>query len=305
MTNVPKALVPLPDHKFYLWQMLVHWAWMREREYPAQYLLYCGATGPSRELVELMRGMGAKIAVWNDWRINPQYNPSMKPGLAGQWLKAHPEDREIPLLLCDPDALPLPRFATAGLEPAPGRWFGSDTDSYTGPNYLKSKGEDLWVQLCELVGVDPAKAAATRGRGSQWLFVGPPEGLWEEIAELSEKAYSMLVGHSSDVQAWCAEMYVTQLVLARENIETEARATMRMTWAGDPKSQLTKAGFYHNAGVTDPKTGHFYKGGWTAKAPFFAPLDDVRSDSASTKYVEAIREAEKAFPELCAMLAPA
>lgn len=300
---LPLALVPLPDHKFYLWQMLVHWTWMRDEGYPTQYLVYCGRSGPSPELASLMAGMGAHVAVWNDWRLNPQYNAAMKPGLVGRWLEAHPEDVDRPLLLLDPDALPLRPFVRAiergELEPTADRWFGTDTDSYTGPGYLKSKGEDLWLSLCALVGVDPDLAALRPGRGSQWLFTGWPGGLWLEIAELSERAYPLLTGHRSDVQVWCAEMYVTQLVLARERIEAESRARMRMVWAGGARADWSKAGFFHNAGVTDPAAGHFHKGSFSERAPFFETLDGVSEGSASARYVEIIRAAEADFPDLC------
>lgn len=304
------AVVPLSDHPLFLWQMVVHWAWQEEVGLPTRYLVYTDRNGErSPQLAAILDMMKdrktiATATVFPDWRVNPQYHPAMKPGLIGKWLTTEPAFVDRPVLLLDPDALPLPQFARAAetFHPTATRWFGTDTDHYTGPTYLKAKGEDLWVRLCALVGVNPEMAATIPGCGAQWVFTGQHGALWSEIAALSEKAYLMLVGHRSDVQTWCAEMYITQLVLAREGIESERCESMQMVWAGDHRDGWTKAGFYHNAGVVEPGTGHFHKGSWADKAPFYDPHDYVASDSASFRYVDAIRHAEKTFPNLCDIL---
>lgn len=308
---LPTALIPLPDHPYYLWQTVVHWAHMRAQDWPAHYLVYTGRAGPSdrlRQIMDTSGGEGARFTVWNDWRHQSRtgYNPAMKPGLVGQWLTAHPEQVGEPLLLTDPDALPLPRFRQAitgeGLAPTTDRWWGTDTDAYTGPAYLKSKGEDLWQSLCALAGVDPDQAAEHDGAGSQWLFTGLPGKVWLEIADLAEDAHHILTRHPSDVQVWCAEMYVTQLVLAREGISPQAAPAMRMVWAGDDAGSLDGAGWFHDAGVTAPGEGHFYKGQWRNRAPFFVEDHGVTEQSASILYVEAIRLAEQLWPDLCRRL---
>lgn len=303
MPPLPLALVTVPDHPFYLWQALAHHVWMREHEFPTRYLFYCGRGGPSRQLSAFMAGAGARVTVWNDWRTNPQYNPSMKPGLVGRFLEANPDVAGAPLVVMDPDAIPLPGFISRAphMQPTPTRWFGTDTDSYTGPAYLKSKGEDLWVELCKLVGVDPDHAGQFLGRGSQWLFRAGDGGLWLEIQRLSEQAYPVLTGHRSDVQVWCAEMYVTQLVLARENIAATARAPMRMAWATGAREDWQKAGFFHNAGVTEAGTGHFHKGQWQARPPFFLEDDaeyGATEESATFRYVELLKSTQEQFPQL-------
>lgn len=304
---LPTALVTAADHRYYLWQVVVHWVHMRHAGWPARYLVYCGDTRSKLldAVMETLGADGARFTVWNDWRRRGRrtYNPAMKPGLVGRWLEAHPDERDSPYLLLDPDAIPLSRLRRTiegdGLRPSPARWFGTDTDSYTGPGYLKSKGEDLWVALCDLVGVDPEQAEGMPGTGSQWLFTGMAGERWLEIAELSEDAYPILQAHKSDVQVWCAEMYVTQLMLVREGIEPAARAPMRMVWGNGAREDWSQAGFYHNAGVVEPGTGHFFKGRFRDRGPFFVEDMQVDDGSASSRYVELIRAAETLWPKLC------
>lgn len=305
--TLPTALVTTADHPYFLWQVVTHWAHMRHYGWPTRYLIYTGRE-PSELLDKVMATLGhdgARFTVWNDWRPRgrTRYNPAMKPGLIGQWLTANPDQTEKPLLLLDPDALPLPTLQTAlqdgGLQPTRSVWYGTDTDSYTGPAYLKSKGEDLWTALCDLAGVDPDTAAQALGRGSQWLFTGMPGQTWEEIAELSEDAHRILDAHPSDVQVWCAEMYVTQLVLARDGITAESAPAMRMVWANGPVDDWNHAGFFHNAGITKPDTGHFFKGRFRDRAPFYSQDLRVNEGSASAEYVHRIRAAETLWPQLC------
>lgn len=305
--DLPYALVTASDLPYHAWQIVVHWAHMRHFGWPTRYLLYTGPDGPSDLLEQIMDTLGADGAhftVWNDWRRpgRDRYGPGMKPGLVGQWLTKHTDDVDEVLLLLDPDALPLPTFTEAirrdGLRPYSRRWFGTDTDSYTGPAYLKSKGEDLWVALCDLVGVDPEKAAQTKGRGSQWLFTGMSGTTWLEIADLSEDAYRILHAHDSDVQVWCAEMYVTQIVLIRDGIAADAVPETRMVWANGPRADWETAGFFHNAGITKPGTGHFYKGQFHDRAPFGIADFGIDPGSASAEYVRRIRAAETLWPKL-------
>lgn len=295
------ALVPFADVPYFRWQALVHWTWMRSHGWPVRYLAYCGKapSTPSAE-IRAMIDAGMPLTVWNDWRPRPlmRYGPGMKPGLVARWLEAHPEQVAVPQLVLDPDALPLPSFYAADLTPTSTQWLGTDTHSYTGSDYLKSKGVDLWQSLCELAEVD--HTVELQGAGAQLLTVGQPHTFWDDVHRTSCTAHQLLTKHRSDVQVWCAEMYLTQLRARAQGIEIAAHPAMAMVWANGPIERWDdgSAGFFHDAGVPKPNGRDFCKIEHQT-APFGKPLT-VRPESASARYVEVIRETESMFPTLLA-----
>lgn len=229
--------------------------------------------------------------VWTDWRTEKVYNAAMKPWLVGKWLVAHPGHIDTPFTLIDPDAIPT---RPLHLDVTPTRWVGTDTDSYTGPGYLKSK-PGVWDALCALVGVDPATADRP-GVGAQITATGQPGEFWETVAAKSIEAHAMMTAGGTDVQAWCAEMYVTALECARRGIDLDPDPAYAMTWADGPASGWGTTGFHHSAGVTAENGRDFCKLTHQS-SPWGKPLD-VHPESASARYVDLIHAAHEAHPEL-------
>lgn len=285
-------VVPLSDHPYYLWQALVQSVYLRERGWPPTFLVYCQGR-PSDRLRALMGAGLADWHVWADWRTDQSYNAAMKPWLVGRYLTAHPDTG--PVLILDPDALPLRPWPDA----LPGVLHGTDTDSYTGPNYLRTKG--AWEPLCALVGVDPDHAATLPGIGAQYVTTAPG-AWWEGVAELSVEAYRMLSaipapeGDPYPVQAWCAEMYVTQLAAIRDGIEPRTEPSMGMVWANGLRTGWESAGFFHDAGQTVEDGRHFCKITHQS-SPWGKPLA-VSPESSSAPYVDLIRRTAEQYPDL-------
>lgn len=291
-------LVPLPDHPYYLWQALVQAVWLRDRGWPVTFLVYL--TGPriSSRLQRLMgSGLGEWVA-WDEWRPVGQcgYNAAMKPGLVGRWLSAYSQHADESHLVVDPDCLPLRQWPDA----SPGVLYGTDTDSYTGSRYLRSK--NAWRPLCDLVGVDPDQAAGYRGIGAQYVTSGLSGAWWEEVAEVSAEAFRMLEqipappGDAYPVQAWCAEMYVTQLMAIRDGITPTVHPDMSMVWANGPRTRWDTEGFFHDAGQQVDDGKHFFKCGFQS-SPWGVDLQ-VDPASSSAPYVDLIRRVAIEFPEL-------
>ena len=285
-------LVPLPDHPYYLWQALVQAVYLRERGWPVAYLVYCQGS-PSDRLRALMGAGLADWHVWPDCRTVKDYNAAMKPWLVGKYLTAHPDAGSV--LVLDPDALPLRPWPDA----VPGVLLGTDTDSYTGPAYLQSKG--AWGPLCDMVGVDPDHAARFPGVGAQYV-ADLPGHWWEGVSDLSVEAFRLLSaipapeGDPHPVQAWCAEMYVTQLAAIRDGIEPVAGAGMGMVWANGSRAGWGSEGFFHDAGQTVEDGRHFCKITHQS-SPWGKPLP-VDPDSASALYVDLIRRVAGEHPGL-------
>lgn len=284
-------LIPLSDHPYYLWQALTQAVEMRRLQLPATYLVYTQGAAPSDRLRRIMDAGLADWHVWTDWRTEKVYNAAMKPALVGAWLTAHPEHEATQLTIIDPDCIPT--RAPAGDVTAT-RWVGTDTDSYSGPGYLRSK-PGVWEMLCDLVGVDPDRADRP-GVGAQVTATGQPGEFWTTVAEKSVAAYHAMQASGTDVQAWCAEMYVTALECARRGIDLDPDPAYAMTWANGPASGWHDSGFHHSAGVTADNGRDFCKISHQV-SPWGKPLT-VHPDSASARYVDLIRAVEEQHPDL-------
>lgn len=286
-----RVVVALSDHPYYLWQALVQAVELKRLGLPTTYLVYTSGREPSATLQRLMEAALADWHVWRDWRTSRTYNAAMKPWLVGRWLEAYPEHVDTRFTLIDPDCIPTREPAA---EVTPTRWAGTDTDSYTGPDYLRSK-PGVWEGLCDLVGVDQ-EVADRPGAGAQVTALGQPAEFWTTVALKSIKAYRFLQASRTDVQAWCAEMYVTSLEAARRGISLDIEPSYEMVWANGPASGWETAGFHHSAGVTVENGRDFCKISHQ-RSPWGKELE-VHPESASARYVELIRAVEVQHPDL-------
>lgn len=289
-------VVPLSDHPYYLWQALVQAVELKKRGLPATYLVYTQGKAPSNRLRNIMDAGLANWYIWQDWRTDKTYNAAMKPWLVGKWLSANPEYVNENLIIIDPDAIPLRDVFSPALNSA---LLGTNTDSYTGPAYLKSR--NAWEPLCTLLGIDPEDAANYEGIGAQYITTGLTGEWWETVAHQSVKAYNLIAKISSPdtgypVQAWCAEMYTTFLSAIRDGIQPVSDSSMSMVWANGHVSDWDTHGFYHNAGVSTENGRDFCKI-THQNSPWGEELK-VSLDSASSRYVDLINQTAEQHPDL-------
>lgn len=296
-----RVVVATADHEYYLWQALVQAYAMDTLGIEMDLLVYHQRGGPSQRLTALREAMpGATVWTWQDPRParDKVYNPSMKAWLLARYLEARPDAQ--PFYYLDPDCI-----FTKAPEEHPAPWHGSDTDWYTGPGYIKSKGEGLWLDLCSLVGVDQERAATYRGIGAQYVIAGTTPRFWDDVARLSLEAYRHMVTTAKKyhpateqypVQAWCAEMYVTQLLAIREGLEPPADEAMSFLWANGPASEWDQHMFFHDAGVEKENGRDFCKISHQ-QSPWGKALE-VHPESASARYVDHIRATEEQHPDL-------
>lgn len=288
-------LVPTSDHPFYIWQSLVQMVSMEDLGLidETRWLFYTARM--SDRLRKIVDSGIAQCVVLQDWPRDKTYNPAMKPWQVGRWLNANKDYVDDNILVVDPDVI-LTRKPT--LVPQRGVLHGTDTNSYTGPQYLKSK--NAFDSLCAITGADPKEAEKYSGIGAQVAFTGMSGDWWEDIAKLSIFAYKELKKIPSPdgnpVQAWCAEMYVTQFVAIRDGIEPRTEPSMSMVWADGPVSSWDTCGFFHDAGQTKENPDHFCK--LTHQVSPWGKNLAVSSNSASSKYVNLIQGTAARYPSL-------
>lgn len=190
-------IVPLSDHPYYLWQALVQAVEFKRLGIPATYLVYTQTSAPPARLRAIM-GAGWSTGTSGGTGAHPRHLQRGDETVARrEGLTANLDRVDAPFVLIDPDWYPhpSPRWRGHGT-----RWFGTDTDSYTGPGYLRSK-PGVWDALCALVGVDPTTADRPGvGRRSQ-RSASP--GSSRTVAAKSIEAHAMMTAGPTDVQAWC------------------------------------------------------------------------------------------------------
>ena len=98
------------------------------------------------------------------------------------------------------------------------KWYLSDTISYIGHDYVKSKGEDQLDQMCYLIGIDRAVVEANQksSGGAQYVCKNTTTEFWAKVYHDSYLLYEMLCetekdwkGEGYSIQKWCAEMWAT------------------------------------------------------------------------------------------------
>lgn len=295
------VLVATSDHPFYLWQVLVQIEHFRERGTlsGAHWLLYHQGEYPSPLAKRIARETNANFHFWRDVRRVKEYDPAMKPWLLGAYFRDHPEDVGKRFQYIDPDVMVIQEPEFYDEIPA---WSASCTDSYTGPGYLRSHGENLWRDLCAIAGADACAAEKVLGVGAQWIIQDADADFWFDVSVASEqmwlrcKAQPRAEGQQYQVQAWCAEMYATQLLALAYGFPVRSDPAMSFLWANGEVSEWDDHGYFHDAGVNTENGRDFCKISHQS-SPFRTPLA-VNPASASSRYVDLIRRTVSTYPSV-------
>ena len=303
-------LIPLPDHRYYLWQMLVQLAHFRELGYEenAHYLVVY-FDQPSDMLRRLFESdeLRCYMHAYPDTREDRSYSASMKPWLLAQYYDQFPEQVARVHNYLDPDVMFTHPLDFTPFEQHDGRWFGSDTRSYTGAQYIREKGEQLFLDLCAIADVSPDLVLEHdhNSIGAQYFIKDAGADFWSNVERKSVRAYRHMVdtadkyhpeGHAHPIQAWCSEMYMQQFETVRAGFTPVADERLRFHWANHDVAAWDERAYFHNAGVVAENGRDFCKITWQS-SPFRKDLK-VSPESASSRYVDLIRRTEELFPDL-------
>lgn len=305
-----KFIVPIPDSPYYLWQALVQMAHFRELGYEEDVhypVVYFGER-PSELLLRFWESddVRASLHLYPDTRADNSYPASMKPWLMGRFFEQFPDEASSTYQYLDPDCVLTKPMDFTPFE-ADDRWYGSDTRSYTGAEYIRSKGEQLFLDLCEIADVPPEAVLAhdANSIGAQYFVKGAGADFWFAIARKSTAAHRHMVetadryhpaGHEHPIQAWAAEMYLQQFETVRAGFTPVASDLMTFCWANGPAEAWDTHAYFHDAGVAAENGRDFCKITWQS-SPFGKEIS-VSPESASHRYVELIRRTEAMFPGL-------
>ena len=192
------------------------------------------------------------LHAYPDTRADRSYSPSMKPWLHGQVLRAVPRRSSQRLQLPRPRLRVHPPDGLHPLRADDDRWYGSDTRSYTGAQYIREKGEQLFLDLCAIADVSPEDVLThdDNSIGAQYFIKDAGADFWFNVERNSVTAYQHMIatadqyhppGHEYPIQAWCAEMYMQQFETIRAGFTPVAAELMQFYWANAPRRGLGRA----------------------------------------------------------------
>lgn len=243
---------------------------------------------------------------YNDTRSDSVYIPSLYFNLLKQHIAQNKYLQETVLFTHDSDTiltreLKIPELLHGNT------WYASDTHTYLDFNYISSKGLHIYEKMCEIVGINPIipKIMGKNIGGAQYIVKNTTPQFWEKIENDSIKLYryfceeepNYVKKHENDypIQKWTAGMwsYVWNAWLFGYEMHVDSR--LGFGWCTDSIHAIEKYSILHNAGVTGPDNGMFYKGAYTERLPYTDVLE-LNPERASSYYWKEVQETAKISP---------
>jgi hypothetical protein len=240
---------------------------------------------------------------------NQGYIPILRPDSLEQHFTKFPNLKNEPVFYHDSDIIfrELPDFDKLNSDDT---WYLSDTISYIGSKYIKSKSEDLFLNLCQIANIDPnvVESNESSSGGAQYLMKGVDAKFWSDVKNNCLELYTYMRDREKSerssmseedskrynpIQKWCADMWSVLWNAWKNNHETQISKELDFSWGTSNISSYNRCKIMHNAGVTTSKDGLFYKGEFINRSPFLEDLSFVKKETTSYKYVEAILYAKE------------
>jgi len=242
-----------------------------------------------------------------DTRKHPiKYISSIRPNILKQHFKEHPELFNEAIFYHDCDIIftkPVDwnKFVNDNI------WYLSDTNSYINYNYIKGKGEDVYLKMCEIIGMDPVipKLMNSNSGGAQYILKNIDYTFWEKVEKDCEELYFQITQLNNlkkqenesyhELQIWCADMWAVLWNGWLNGQETKVIKELDFCWGTDTEERFNETNIFHNAGVTCSCGGKFYKAQYRDFVPYNLNLR-IKEGTASYKYYQEIQEVEKKSP---------
>lgn len=242
------------------------------------------------------------IYVYQDERQNAYYPSSIRPHILKKHFKANSELYRGTFLYHDCDiALTKPLDLSSYLCGCNPTIYLSDTKSYLGYNYIKSKGQDVLDLMCKTIDIDQniVKQNEHKTGGCHYLFKNIDDNFWDQIEIDSEELYQKVSQLNRQkkrdnpkyhaIQIWCADMWAILWNLWKLGRKTENIKELDFTWSTSTSATWFENSIYHNAGTNDDQDNKFHKAKYDLQYP---PKDlFVNPKYASFYYYQLVQQA--------------
>lgn len=288
-----------PDNLYFHWQVevyLYNFIYKSNINPKDIYVLFATTSNSYSKRIDSIIEMypDVNILMYPDTREIPfYYISSIRPHILSKFFKDKPELLDEWFFYHDSDILFTKEF-NFNFDKIRSNVYLSDTRSYIGYDYIKSKGVDQMYDMFDIVGIVEEKVISNdiNSGGAQYVFSGLDCNFWDKVYLDSENLYKYLklnnINIENPIQFWCSDMWslLWNLILCNKTPIIDKQ--LDFCFATDKYDKTNKVMIYHNAGVVENNSGLFYKGSFIDKEPYFEDFSKYIPSFASYYYVQSI-----------------
>jgi hypothetical protein len=240
---------------------------------------------------------------YKDTRVNRTYIPSIQSHILAKHFTKFRELKDYAFFFHDSDFIFSKKFDfTPFLNDD--TWYFSDTISYLGANYIKSKSPELLDIMCNTVGISRELVEANQANagGAQKLMKNLTPEYWAEVERNANAIYAIknLDKYKTEsdpypIQIWCASMWSELWTSWKHGNEIRVPREFDFCWATDSIQRWHQVSFFHNAGVTSNDMDLFHKGSYINKLPYGENLN-INPAKCSVLYYQEVRKTALVSP---------
>ena len=295
-----------PANQYYLWQvevMINNFLSMGINPNQMDILLGYDTIIPEEWSILQQHYNTVRFFFYKDTRTDKSYIPSIYFNLMKQHILAHPELKDEVLFTHDSDIV-FTKPVNFNWLAEGDTWYVSDTKSYLNYDYIQSKGDDIYKDMCTIVGIDNRipKLMNSNTGGAQYIVKNTSYYFWNKVEEDSIKLYQYFCekephwkGEGYPIQKWTAGMWSYMWNAWRLGHETVIHNKLDFGWSSSHISDIDKYSILHNAGITGDNPSLFFKGNYIDKLPYGEDLN-IDLDYASYFYWEEVQRTAKVSP---------
>jgi hypothetical protein len=276
-------------------------------------IIFAYEDNPTKDSIDLARRYPfVRFFFYEKTKIeNYGYIPILRPDVLSKHFLRFPDLSNDVIFYHDCDIIfrELPDFDSLSSDSI---WYFSDTVSYIGSDYIKSKSNELFVNMCKIAGIDPeiVEFNNKNSGGAQYLMKGIDSNFWLDVMRVSLDLYKYMydaeikerasleqseIATYNPIQKWCADMWGVLWCGLKRGANIRISEELGFSWATSiGNDEWTKNKIMHNAGITSSCNGKlFYKGDYINKFPWDEDFSTIDRNSNSYNYVRAIEYANK------------
>ena len=240
-----------------------------------------------------------KFFFYKDDRVKPAYISSIRPHILYKHWLTNPELQQETVFYYDCDIIlskPIDFEKLVNDDVC----YVSDTVSYIGANYVRSKGEHYLDLMTSLVGVNKQYLIQEEKNsgGAQYLLKNIPTEFWKKVYYDSENLFRIVNEQITkdkevnpsihEIQIWCADMWAVLWNLWFFDKAVKVTNELSFSWATSSIREWETHAIYHNAGVTSDRKDLFFKGAYQTTLPYDIEQKDFSEHFCSYNYVKEI-----------------
>ncbi len=282
---------------------------------PQQIHLVNGLDREWKEIPQNWRRLQQKYSSVNFWfyydtrPLDNNYPPSLQAHLLEKHWIHNPHLEKETIFFHDADfILTRPFDFTPFLQDE--HWYLSNTISYIGAEYIRSKGEEVLDKMCSIADIDKRFVVYNQGGsgGAQKLIKKVDSEYWKNVYQLSMRFWREVPLVSErikkekqskgepyhELQHWTMSMWAELWTGWKLGKSTRVVKEFNFMFATNPIGDWETYPFFHNAGVmSNDRDKLLYKGDYDTRLPYKLGLLDADETKASFRYYQWVKEVGK------------